>query len=129
MTTNMTGTLADLAAAYIAHLENAGKSTGTLFSYSMELRTACAELGAETPLSDLTPDHVAAYYACDRVTKTRDGRPKASVSIAKTRRVLRLALEWAAKRRMMKAAPLRGTQRKSAKSKAKATRRDSRKLA
>jgi hypothetical protein len=88
-------TLSDLAQAYLAHLAKAGKSQGTCFSYGIELRTACSVLGAETPLVDLTPESVAAYFDSDRVTKTRDGRPKSRAGVAKTRRVLRLALAWA----------------------------------
>jgi len=36
-------TLADLAAAYVVHMENDGKSAGTIASYSMELRGTWGE--------------------------------------------------------------------------------------
>ena len=88
-------TLGELAEAYLAHLGKSGRSQGTCFSYGIELRTACSVLGAETPLVDLTPERVQEYHDSDRVTKTRDGRPKSRAGVAKTRRVLRLALAWA----------------------------------
>ena len=69
---------------YLAHMQRIGKAQGTVFSYSIELRTAAAELGADIPLAQLTPDRVQAYYDSDRVTKTRDGRAKSKAGVAKT---------------------------------------------
>ena len=89
-------TLADLAAAFEIHLE--AQSVGTAKSYARELALACSVLGAETPLADLTLKVVADFFDHPRVTTTRDGAPKAASSVAKTRRVLRLALAWAAER-------------------------------
>ena len=89
-------TLADLAAAYEVHLE--AQSVGTAKSYARALALACSVLGADTPLADLTLQAVADYFDHPRVTTTRDGAPKAASSVAKTRRVLRLALAWAAER-------------------------------
>src|SRR5678809_1258550 len=51
-------TLADVSAGYLAHMEEAGKSSGTTASYGMELKTAMSELGAETPVADLTTERV-----------------------------------------------------------------------
>ena len=85
-------TLADLCERYVKHLEDAGKSTGTVFSYTAELKLACTELGRDTLIASVTPELVQVFYDCDRVTKLRSGRPKAPASIAKSRRVLRLAL-------------------------------------
>ena len=99
-------TLADLAAAYAVQMENDGKSNGTIASYGMELRLAQDELGAETPLADLTPERVGEFYACKRVTKLRSGKNKSQLSIDKTRRVLRLALVWAAERGIIASAPI-----------------------
>jgi hypothetical protein len=89
-------TLEDLCARYLTHLEEAGKSQGTTFSYRLELVTALDELGKETLLSSLTPARVLEYFTCDRVTKTRTGVAKARPTFLKTQRVLRLALVWAA---------------------------------
>jgi hypothetical protein len=99
-------TLADIAAGYPAHMETEGKSDGTISSYRMELRTAAIELGEETPIADLTPEKVQAYFTSKRVTKLRSGKNKSQLSIDKTRRVLRLALCWAAERGIVAKAPL-----------------------
>ena len=99
-------TLADLAAAYQVQMESDGKSAGTIASYGMELRLAQEELGAETPLAELTPEKVQTFYDSKRVTKLRSGRQKSQLSIDKTTRVLRLALVWAAERKIIERAPL-----------------------
>ena len=99
-------TLMDLAYAYFAHLEEFGKSAGTIASYKMEYKTAMDELGAATPLRDLTPEMVEAFFKSKRVTKLRSGKNKSQLSIDKTRRVLRLALVWAAEREFVAKAPL-----------------------
>jgi hypothetical protein len=101
-----TATLADIAAGYLAHLETEGKSDGTISSYRMELRAAAIELGEETPIADLTPERVQTFFNCKRVTKLRSGKAKSQLSIDKTRRVLRLALCWAAERGIVAKAPL-----------------------
>jgi hypothetical protein len=99
-------TLAELAERYLEHLEAEDRSHGTLFSYGIELRTACKELGGDTPLASLTPEQVAAYYDSPRVTRLKSGKPKAKPSVDKTRRVLRLALVWAAEQAWLATAPI-----------------------
>jgi hypothetical protein len=99
-------TLADLAERYVAHMEEAGKSAGTSASYGLELKTALAELGADTKLADLAPEQVLAYFASKRVTKKKNGKHKSPLSIAKTQRVLRLALVWAVEKKLIEKAPL-----------------------
>ena len=99
-------TLADLAERYVAHLEEAGKSSGTAASYGLEMKTALSELGAETKLADLKPEHVIAYFASKRVLKKKNGKHKSPLSIAKTQRVLRLALVWAVEKKLIATAPL-----------------------
>jgi hypothetical protein len=88
-------TLADLAARYLAHMAEQGKSDGTRFSYGMELKLAQAELGSDALVSYLTPESIALFNEAPRVTTLKSGRPKSQLSIDKTRRVLRLALTWA----------------------------------
>ncbi len=73
---------------------------------SRKPRLAQDELGAETPLADLTPERVAEFYTSKRVTKLRSGKQKSQLSIDKTRRVLRLALVWAAERGIVENAPI-----------------------
>jgi hypothetical protein len=99
-------TLQTLSLAYIAAMEKEGKSPGTCASYSMELRVAMAEIGADLPIKDLTPERVGEFFGSDRVNKLKSGRAKSPLSIAKTQRVLRLALILAAERGWIKKAPL-----------------------
>jgi hypothetical protein len=99
-------TLEDLAAKYRQHLEAAGKSNGTLFSYKLELVTALDEIGRETKLADLTPTRVLEYFNFVRVMKTRTGVAKARPTFLKTQRVLRLALQWAQDSGLIETAPL-----------------------
>jgi len=101
-----TATLADIAAGYLAHMETEGKSDGTISSYRMELRTAAIELGEDTPIAEITPERVQGFFNSKRVTKLRSGKNKSQLSIDKTRRVLRLALCWAAERGIVAKAPL-----------------------
>jgi len=84
-----------LAAAYLEHLRDMGKSMATQFSYSMDLGLAKRELGAETLITDLTPERVAAFFESEAVTTRKNGKRKSQVTIDKCRRVLRMALEWA----------------------------------
>jgi hypothetical protein len=99
-------TLADIAAGYLAHMEEVGKSDGTISSYRMELKTAMAEVGEETPVAAITVERVQEYFDCKRVTKLRSGKAKSQLSVDKTRRVLRLALVWAAERGIIATAPI-----------------------
>ncbi len=102
-------TLADIAAGYLAHMEEKGNSAGTIASYGMELKTAMAELGEEIRAADLTLERVGEFFTCKRVTKLRSGKNKSQLSIDKTRRVLRLALVWALERGIIEFAPLPDT--------------------
>ncbi|MBK8172743.1 MAG: hypothetical protein IPK60_20730 [Sandaracinaceae bacterium] len=88
-------TLAELTKRFMVHLDESGKSDGTRFSYLMELKLAQNELGAETQLSALTADAIAAFNASERVTTLKNGKPKSQLSIDKSRRVLRQALTFA----------------------------------
>ena len=99
-------TLLDLAEAYVQSLEKAGKSSGTQFSYMMDLKLALAEMGEATPISEITPERVAAFFECERVTRTRGGLPKSEITIKKTARVLRFALEYAVQQGWLESAPL-----------------------
>jgi hypothetical protein len=88
-------TLASLCEAYLASLAERGQSESTIFSYRLELKTAQAELGADTKVADLTTEHIAAFNVCTRVMRLKSGKPKAEPSFLKTRRTLRLALTFA----------------------------------
>ena len=99
-------TLAELVESYTTNLTAQGKRASTVWGYHQELKAAMKELGADTRLGDITLDAVAAFYACDRVTKTRSGKPKAMVGIKKTRRIIRLALVWAVDQGWLAEAPV-----------------------
>lgn len=100
-------TLEQLSRAYLDHIEKDGKSVGTCFSYLMELKTAMGELGAETLVASLTAEDIDRFNKCKRVTKlAKSGKPKSQLSIDKTRRVLRLALAWAAQSGLIASSPI-----------------------
>ena len=99
-------TLGELANKYREHLEAQGKSAGTVFSYGMELKTAMAELGADTIVSTLTRERIAAFNESPRVTRLKSGKPKAEPSVLKTRRVLRLALGYAEQAGLIERSPV-----------------------
>ena len=99
-------TMASLAERYIASLRDAGKGLGTQFSYQIDLAVAVRHFGADTDVATLTARKVENYFESDAVTKTRTGKPKARPGIDKTRRVLRLALVWAAEQGLIASAPI-----------------------
>ena len=99
-------TMASLADRYIASLRDAGKGLGTQFSYQIDLAVAVRHFGADTDVATLTARKVENYFESDAVTKTRTGKPKAKPGIDKTRRVLRLALVWAAEQGLIAEAPI-----------------------
>ena len=99
-------TLKELCDHYLAHLKEK-KSAGTAVSYEMELARAVEFLGADTPIGTITPDDVRRFNESKLVMRKKDGSAKALPSFLKTRRVLRLALVWAASdRRWLDAAPI-----------------------
>lgn len=100
-------TLAALCERYIAALDAGGEhSLATTRSYGAELRLACREIGGDTALVDLTVNRVQKYFDSPAVTTTREGGPKAAVGVAKTRRVLRLALLWACEQGLVAQVPV-----------------------
>lgn len=107
-------TMTMLADGYIASLRDAGKSLGTQFSYSIDIAVAVRHFGAETEVPTLTARKVQNFFESDAVTKTRTGKGKAKPGIDKTRRVLRLALVWAAETGLISEAPLPATEKPAA---------------
>jgi hypothetical protein len=106
-------TLGHLVGVYLDHLQQTGKSLATQFSYSMDLVVAKRVLGNDTLIADLTPERVAEYYASPEVTMRKNGKPKTKVTVDKCRRVLRLALVWAAEMGLIAEAPLPTTTEKA----------------
>ncbi len=99
-------TMAALAEGYIAHLEAKGTSIMTRASYENDLKLALRELGERTKLTALSKKRVENYFESNAVCQTRTGRAKAAPTIAKTRRVLRLALVWAQEQGLVAEAPI-----------------------
>ena len=99
-------TLSALADAYIKSIQMGGRSGGTASSYAADLKVALKHFGAETDIRDLNPTRVAEFFDAAVVTKRRNGAPKNPISVAKTRRILRLALCWAVESGWIDVAPL-----------------------
>lgn len=88
-------TLKDLCFAYLASIQMDGRTSGTAASYANDLNVATKFFGEDATLLEMTRDRISEFFHCDAVTKNRKGEPKNAISIAKTRRVLRLAFDWA----------------------------------
>ena len=101
-----TPTLAFLSEAYLAAIRMNGRTGGTAASYENDLKVALKHFGADTDIRELNPTRVREFFDSPAVTKRRNGEPKNPVSIAKTRRILRLALCWAVESGWIDVAPL-----------------------
>ena len=101
-----TPTIAVLAESYIAALQFDGRSTKTADSYAADLKVAAKYLGQDTDIRALTKERVQEFFDAPVVVQKRDGSPKNAISIAKTRRILRLALTWAADSGWIDEAPI-----------------------
>ncbi len=88
-------TLRELGASYFAHLAANDASLSTRASYAHDFDVALAHFGPEADPAALTAEGILAFESSDRVLRTKTARPKSPLSIAKTRRVLRLALTHA----------------------------------
>jgi hypothetical protein len=99
-------TLKDVCEAYIASIQRNGRSAGTAASYENDLKVALKHLGAETALHDLTEARVTEFFQSPTVTLKRNGSRKNPISVAKTRRILRLALVWCADAGWIEKAPI-----------------------
>lgn len=105
-------TLLQLAEKWAAHLDRAGAATATIDSYKNDLRVALAHFGEDREAASITAAEVAKYYDSDAVLKLKSGKPKSQISIDKTRRILRLAFEWAAHAGLVPASPVPAFERK-----------------
>jgi hypothetical protein len=99
-------TFGQLAESYLQYLEAIGKSRGTVFSYGIEMKTAVKHFGADTEAASLTTPKVKAYFESDAVTKTRKGARKNQLTIDKTRRIFRVAVEWLVEAGVLKTTPI-----------------------
>jgi hypothetical protein len=104
-------TLRELAGRYTEHLRDGGWSPTTVFAYGAELQLAQSEIGGDTRIADLTPERVAEYFECPRVTRLKGGKKRKSpLSVAKSCRVLRLSLVFAEQQGWIAKAPLPSAQ-------------------
>ena len=99
-------TFSEMAAGYLAQLEEEGRSESTINGYRAELKLGARGLGEERPLDELTVAEVEAFLGSEAVTMTRDGRPKSKLSTDRTARVLRQSLAWARDHGLVKEVPL-----------------------
>jgi hypothetical protein len=97
--------LGDLGDRYIHHLEIAGVAVDTVRAYAIELDTAYRELGVETPIADLAPADIERFNECKRVTRLSSGRRRGKRAVEKTRRVLKLALDFAVHMGLLRTSP------------------------
>ena len=89
-------TVEGLARAWIAHLEQGGKTTpSTIASYTNDLKTAIAFFGADAPVAGINVAYVNEFNGCDGVMKLKSGAPKAMPTVLRMRRAFRMAVEWA----------------------------------
>ena len=97
--------LGDLGDRYVHHLEVAGVAVDTVRAYAIELDTAYRELGVETPIAEITRADIERFNECKRVTRLSSGRRRGERSIEKTRRVLKLALDFAVHMGLLRTSP------------------------
>lgn len=98
------GSLPDISARYIA--AQTGMTVATRASYQGDLNVAARYFGEGKKVSAITKAAVLEFFQADVVMKKRNGKPKSPLSINKTRRALRQALEWAAEKGLIKTAPV-----------------------
>lgn len=87
-------TLYEIACGWLQSMRADGATEATLDGYEGELRTAWRELGSDTPVATLTRDRVLEFLTSPPVCLKKDGTPKASPGVDKTRRALIMSLRW-----------------------------------
>jgi len=94
-----------IGAAWIESIRSAGHSVSTVSSYGNDLEVAYEYLDGSAPAAGITEKQIAAFNISKRVMKKANGKPKAQPTILKVRRALRLALTWAAQKKLIAKAP------------------------
>lgn len=110
-TAKPTLTLTETALAYLESLKAARKSESTISAYASDLDLATEVLGGETPIAAITPADVERFNTSEPVLRTKSGRDKATPTIERSRRVLRLALVFAEQQGAIEAAPIEAKKR------------------
>ncbi len=89
------GNFHDFTTAYTNALRAQGTTPSTIASYSAELHSAAKYFAEGTNPLAISADWLEKYFESAQVTQKRDGSPRSQLTIDKTRRALRMALEWA----------------------------------
>lgn len=87
--------LAQAGEAFLARLANEAASPSTIGAYKADLGIALAVLGESREVDAITRAAIERFDAHEKVTATKNGKPKAGPTIERTRRVLRLVLKEA----------------------------------
>ncbi len=66
-----------------------GRSWHTQAAYARDLRALGRWLGDDVEISAIAPDHLARFLISDMVHRTPDGRPRAAISVNRTKSALR----------------------------------------
>ena len=106
--------LAAVCEVFLRHLEK-NKSRGTVFSYSVDLGIAREYFGDGRDVRSIVVGEVADFNASKGVMKKANGKAKAEPTILKTRRVLRMLLEFAAETGLIETAPIPAREDRKAK--------------
>lgn len=89
------GNFPDFTTAYTNVLRAQGTTPSTIASYSAELHSAAKYFGADANPLAISAAALEKYFWSPQVNQKRDGSPRSQLTIDKTRRALRMALEWA----------------------------------
>jgi len=95
MTTTNDTTLHESINAYLDHLRTEGKKERTLYTYGKDFEQIEAFFGAERKLSTILIPHVGKFFKSDALLKLHNGHERATPTVKKTKRVLRMFLVWA----------------------------------
>ncbi len=98
-------TLKQASAAYLKHLEAAGKKPATLYTYGRDFDVILGYFGEATKLSALQPARIGKFVKSDSLLQ-QNGKPRAERTVAKTVRVLRMFLVWCEETKRLKKLPL-----------------------
>jgi hypothetical protein len=99
------GSLRAIGEGWLGSLKTAGHTPSTISSYATDLALAYQHFGDARAAGEIPEKQVATFDASPLVTKKKNGKGKATPTILKTRRALRLALVWAEKKKLIKKAP------------------------
>jgi len=91
----MSETLHQAAEAYLKYLKTQGKKEATIFTYGKDLEQIETFFGAERKLSAIQATQVGKFMKSDALLKLPSGKKRATPTVEKSMRVLRMFLVWA----------------------------------